>query len=197
LTKQGVQTYSTVVIGGSAGGREALIELLAQLPEDFPAAIAVVLHLHPHSDAADMAITLQKHCRLPLQEAAEKECLQPGQVYLAPANYHLLLETDGRFALTIDEKVSYSRPAIDVLFETAAEAYQKKLVGVLLSGASSDGAEGMVRIKALGGFTLVQDPATASASMMPGAAINRGGIDRILPPAEIGRYLLQLVGGND
>ncbi len=197
MTKQGVQTYSTVVIGGSAGGREALIELLAQLPENFPAAIAVVLHLHPHSDAADMARTLQKHSRLPLQEAAEKERLRPGQVYLAPANYHLLLESDGRFALTIDAKVNYSRPSIDVLFETAAEAIQKKLIGVLLSGASSDGAEGLMRIKALGGYTLVQDPATASSSMMPGAAISRGGIDQILPPAEIGRSLLQLVGGKN
>jgi len=184
--------YQAVVIGGSAGGREALVEILASLPANFPVAIAVVIHLHPHSDAGDSAISLERNCRLPVNEAGEKQLMRPGHVYLAPANYHLLIELDGRFALNIDPKVNYSRPSIDVLFQSAADAFKDRLIGVLLSGASSDGAYGLARIRESGGYTLVQEPASACYPVMPSSAIEMGGIDQILPSTEIGQALITL-----
>lgn len=193
---KGLSQFKAVVIGGSAGGREALVELLGQLPEDFPLGIAVVLHMHPHSEATDLAISLARKCKLPVHEAAEKELLLPGHIYLAPANYHLLLEMDGRFSLSIDDKVNYSRPSIDVLFQSAAEALRGKLIGVLLSGASSDGSEGLARIKQLGGATLVQNLETASSPFMPRSAIELGVADQILAPVELGRSLVVLTAGE-
>lgn len=187
-----VQPYKAVVIGGSAGGREALLALLAELPADFPLGVVVVLHMHPQSDARGLAEAFCRRCRLVVAEAEEKAPLLAGRVYLAPANYHLLVEKDGRFALSVDPRVNYSRPSIDVLFESAADVWQASLIGVLLSGASRDGAAGLARIGALGGLTIVQDPATASSPIMPQAALDRGPVDRILAPSEIGQCLVQL-----
>jgi len=187
------QPYKAVVIGGSAGGREALFALLAELPADFPLGVVVVLHMHPQSDAGELAETFGRRCPLVVSEALEKTPLLAGRVYLAPANYHLLIENNGCFALSIDPKVNYSRPAIDVLFESAAEVWQSSLIGVLLSGASRDGADGLARISALGGFTIVQDPKTASSPIMPQAALALGPVDRVLDPTGIGQCLVKLV----
>lgn len=186
------QPYKAVVIGGSAGGLEALFALLAELPADFPLGVVVVLHMHPQSDARELAATFRRRCRLVVTEALEKTPLLAGRVYLAPANYHLLVENDGRFALSVDPKVNYSRPSIDVLFESAADVWQASLIGVLLSGASRDGAAGLARIGALGGFTIVQDPETASSPIMPQSALALGPVDRVLAPTGIGRCLVDL-----
>jgi two-component system chemotaxis response regulator CheB len=182
----------TVVIGGSAGGRAALIEILSLLPQAFPARSIVVLHLHPHSDAGELALSLGGTCCLPVSEAVEREQALSGQVYLAPANYHLLVELDGRFSLDCSAKVNYSRPSIDVLFQSAAEAFGKDLIGVLLSGASSDGADGMSRIKDLGGVTLAQSSETAEYPLMPDSAILKGVVDHVLSPSEIAGHLIML-----
>jgi len=133
---------------------------------------------------------------LPVNEAEEKECLRPGRIYLAPANYHLLVDRNRRLALSVDSKVNFSRPSVDVLFESAAEAYTDSLIGIVLTGASSDGAKGLKKIKDLGGYTIVQDPATAAATAMPATALLNCQADHILAPKEIGELLANAVQDN-
>jgi two-component system, chemotaxis family, protein-glutamate methylesterase/glutaminase len=185
--------YTAVLIGASAGGVAALRQILAALPADFALTAVVVQHLHPNQGDY-----LARHygavCPLPVKEADEKEPILPGRVYLAPANYHLLIESDQTFALSIDPKVNYSRPAIDPLFMSGAETYRERVAGLLLTGASQDGAAGLQRIHNLGGLTIVQQPETAVAPIMPRAAIALNQPDYILPLEEIGPFLAQLSG---
>ena len=138
--------YQAVVIGVSAGGFETLNELLPLIPSGITVAVIIVQHLHPQQDGFFIE-SLNNACSVPVREAEQKEPAVPGTVYFAPPNYHLLLETDKTFSLSIDEKVNFSRPSIDVLFETAAEAYGPGLIGVILTGASKDGASGLQRIR--------------------------------------------------
>jgi two-component system chemotaxis response regulator CheB len=179
-----------IVIGCSLGGMHALERVLGALPADFGAPIAVVQHRHKASNEG-LPAYLRKHTVLKVFDADDKQWLEPGHVYLAPANYHLLIEK-GEISLSVDEKVAYSRPSIDVLFESAADAYREKLVGVLLTGSNADGAQGAQRIKQQGGFMVVQDPATAEAPAMPQAAIDATRVDRILPLERIGPFLVEL-----
>lgn len=184
--------FKAVVIGSSAGGVRALSMVLSTLPADFRLPIIIVQHLHPHS--GDGLVDVLNHkTPLTVQQAEEKTFIEAGKVYLAPPNYHLLLELDGSLALSITEKVNYARPSIDVLFETAAELYDKALIGIILTGANHDGAAGMAAIKRAGGYTIVQDPETAEASSMPLAACEATQVDALLPLTDIGPYLLQLV----
>jgi two-component system chemotaxis response regulator CheB len=180
--------FRAVVIGLSAGGLNALKVLLPLIPMDFPLSLVVVQHLHPLQDSSFFqnagALSL-----LPVREAEEKEPVLPGSVYFAPANYHLMIESDGSFSLSVDEKVNYSRPSIDVLFESAADVYGPGLIGMILTGASRDGAAGLRRIKENGGFTIVQDPATAEFPVMPSAALDETEVDRVMNIPEIGRFL--------
>ena len=181
--------YEAVVMGASAGGLSALSAVLSALPGDFPLAVAVVLHLGPGSDSF-AARHLAGNCALPVKEAEEKEPVAGGTVYVAPPGYHLLVEEKRTFSLSTEEPVIFSRPAIDPLFETAAEAYCEGLVGVILTGASPDGAMGMRRVKTLGGLTVVQDPADAEAEEMPRAAISAADpVDHVLPLAALGPFL--------
>lgn len=182
------RSYEAVVIGASAGGSAALAQLLPRLPAAFPLAVVVVRHLHPLQTGLPFPYQTRDWA-LPLKEADEKEPIRPGWIYFAPPNYHLLIESDRTFALSIDERVNYVRPSIDVLFESAADVYGVHLVGVILSGANQDGAAGLRRIKERGGLTVVQDPATAEISLMPQAALALTRIDHVLPPAEIGALL--------
>jgi two-component system chemotaxis response regulator CheB len=179
-----------IVIGTSAGGLAALQVLLPALSEDFPAPLVVVQHRskEPGSRLCDF---LQKSSRLPVGEPEDKEPIRPGRVYLAPRDYHLLIEA-GNFALSTDAPVYFARPSIDVLFESAADAYGEKVVGVILTGANRDGAQGLTRIKAAGGLALVQEPSTAQAREMPEAAIAATGVDRILPLSEMAPFLINL-----
>jgi two-component system chemotaxis response regulator CheB len=179
-----------IVIGSSLGGMRALSVILGDLPSDFPLPIAVAQHRYRTSNQG-LPQFLSKSARLKVVDVDDKMWIRPGCVYLAPANYHLLVE-QGMFSLSVDEAVAYSRPSIDVLFESAADAYRARVVGVVLTGANADGARGAARIKAVGGFVVVQDPNTAEARAMPEAAIRQTRVDRILPLDRIGPFLVEL-----
>jgi two-component system chemotaxis response regulator CheB len=189
--KPGGGGYEAVVAGVSAGAGDALPSLLKSLGPDFTLALVIVQHLHPLQDGYFVE-RLGGACRLPVREAEEKQGVQAGVVYLAPANYHLLVESDRTLSLCVGEKVNFSRPSIDVLFETAAEAYGAGLVGVILTGANRDGAIGLRRIKEKGGLTVVQDPRTAEYPVMPLAALKETRADHVLDIAQIGPLLCEL-----
>jgi len=184
--------YKAIVIGSSTGGMEALRIILEVLPKDFPVPVLVAQHISPHSDNY-LAKFLDNACKVCVKEAEEKEEAIPGHVYLAPPNYHLLVEKDGFISLSVEARVSYARPSIDVLFESAAEAYNRGLIGIVLTGANSDGSKGLKRIKECRGLTIVQDPNTAQAEAMPRAAIGATNIDHITPLTEIGQLLNKLL----
>ena len=164
--------------------------ILSVLPASFPAPIAVVQHRYRTSDDALPAF-YRKITKLKVVDVEDKQTIRRGTVYFAPANYHLLVE-EGVFNLSVDDAVAYSRPSVDVLFESAADAYGDKLVAVILTGANQDGARGVARVKKHGGFVVVQDPKTAEAPAMPEAAIAATRVDRILPLDRIGSFLVEL-----
>ncbi|MBU0483866.1 MAG: chemotaxis protein CheB [Proteobacteria bacterium] len=182
-----------MVIGVSAGGMTALGTILPQLPADFSPAVIVALHLHPRSDLFHVD-HFAKLCALPVYEAEEKEEVRPGAIYFAAPNYHLLIEQDKTFSLSVDQRVRYARPSIDVLFETAARAYGCKLIGVILTGANNDGASGLAMIKKAGGLTIVQNPETAEVASMPKAAIAACAVDFILDLPDIVKLLCAGLG---
>lgn len=184
-----------IVVGASAGGVAALLALLAPLPAGFPLPIIAVLHLLPHHKSR-LENVLAQHLSLPVREPADKEPIQPGTVYVASADYHLLVEADRSFAFSNEAPVSFARPSIDVLMMSAADAYGRNLAGVLLTGANMDGAEGMAAIHERGGLTFVQQPAEADVATMPEAAIARCPPDHILPLKDIHQMLLRLGGGS-
>lgn len=179
-----------VVIGASAGGVEALLEIIPRLPATSHASLIVVLHQPAQAESMLRSI-LARHSRLPVQEVADKDELLPGRIYLAPPNYHLLLERDQTFSLCLSAPVHYCRPAIDVCMTAVADACCERVIGVILTGANNDGAEGIRRIKARGGETLAQDPATAQAPTMPASAIQTGCIDHVFSLAELADYLVR------
>lgn len=183
-----------VVIGGSTGALDALATILPVLPRSFPLPIALVIHL-PSTRPSCLPEVIGTRCELHVKEAEDKEPLAAGTLYVAPPNYHLLIEARRCLSLSIDEPVHFSRPAIDVLFESAADAYGPALVGVLLTGASQDGARGLARIAKRGGTTIVQAPETAVASTMPEAALRMHRAGYVLPADEIGPCLARLCGG--
>jgi two-component system chemotaxis response regulator CheB len=177
-----------VVIGASAGGVEAVGVLLSGLSPGFSAAVMVVIHVPSRNDDL-LARVLAPRCALPLLEASDKLPAEAGAVYIAPAGYHLLVEPERTFALSLDEPVNFSRPSIDVLFESAAYAYRDQTLGIVLTGANADGAEGLRIVREFGGLAWVQDPASASSPAMPAAAIERAGADRIMTLEEMTRSL--------
>jgi len=169
MSGEGMQA---VVIGASAGAVQALSRILPALPGDYPMPVLVVVHIP--ADRSDlMAALFQAKCRLVVKEAEDKEPIRPGVVYFGPSDYHLLVEADRTLSLSSDEPVHFSRPSIDVLFESAADTYGPGLVGVILTGANEDGAAGLRAIAALGGLALVEDPAEAFAPAMPAAALKQ------------------------
>ncbi len=186
---QSRQPVEAVVIGCSAGGLAALRILLEAFPAGLGAAVIVVAHSAPDGPSL-LPQLLAACCALPVSLAVEREFAAPGHVHIAPANYHLLIEADRSFALSVDQRVCFVRPAVDVLFCAAAEVYRERLLGVILTGANSDGAQGLQAVKAAGGLTLVQDPATAYAGAMPRAAIATGAADRVLPLEDLAGAIL-------
>lgn len=172
--------FLALVIGCSAGGLEALRIVLGAFPANLDIAVIVVAHIAPDGDHLLPAL-LGKICKLPVCEAKEREPVLPGRVYVAPPNYHLLIEPERSFALSVDERVCFVRPSIDVLFFSAADVYSESLIGAILTGANSDGAHGLKAIREAGGYTLVQEPHGAFADTMPKAAIAGGAADRVLP----------------
>ena len=186
--------YEAIVIGVSAGGLSALNRILPDLPSDFALAVIIVQHMHATGDNF-LASYLNDKCNLKVKEVDDKESILKNKIYIAPPNYHLLVEADRTFSLSIDEPVNYARPSIDVLFETAADVYKTNLIGVILTGANTDGSHGLKRIKETGGLSVVQDPSTAEADTMPKAAIAAVDVDYVLPLEEIGKVLTMLADG--
>ena len=184
--------FHAVVIGSSAGGFNALKVIFCRLDKKFPLPVILVQHMSPDTDNYLPSLLDDFH-RLRVKEADEKEIPQGGTAYVAPPNYHLLIETDRSFTLTVGERVNYARPSIDVLFETAAEAYQQYLIGILLTGANNDGSHGLKRIKEMGGYAIVQDPDEAEATAMPRSAIETVKVDQVLTLKEIANFLNSLV----
>jgi len=181
-------------MGASTGGLDALSRIFAGLRHQFPLPIVVVQHTHPSTDMEFMVQYLNGISSLPVKEAQDKELIIDGMVYLAPPDYHLLVNRDGSFGLNVDAKVNFSRPSIDMLFESAADAFGPELIGIILTGANSDGADGLVAIKVNGGLTIAQDPQEAEIDIMPCAAINRGCIDQVLCLHDITELLNTLEG---
>jgi two-component system chemotaxis response regulator CheB len=185
--------YQAIVVGVSLGGDAALHILLSTLPANFPLPIIIVRHLSKTSDNIYFVEKFKEYCRLDVREAEEKELIEKGCVYVAPASYHLLIEEDRTFSLSVDELVNYSRPSIDVLFESAAEVYSSGLIGIILTGANSDGASGLKSVKEKGGLAIVQEPDTAVGRDMPESAIKACRVDHILPLHEMPELLLKIV----
>ncbi len=185
--------YKAIVIGVSAGGMDALPKVLSPLPEDFPVPILIVQHSHPSGDGGFFVEYLNERCRLEVIEATDNEPISNGKVCLAPADLHLVVADSKLLALSSDEKINHSRPSIDVLFDSAIDIYHSGLIGIILTGATHDGAKGMQKIEKNGGVTIAQDPATAKAPAMPQAAINACSIDYVLPLEDIPGKLVKLL----
>ena len=186
--------YELIAIGGSWGGMRAVASLLEALPADFETPVVVALHRPVTGGDEMLEKVLARRTELDVATAMDKEPLAPGHVYVAPADYHVLVER-GHLALSTDAPVEFSRPSIDVLFESAADVYGPQVVGVLLSGTNQDGAAGLERIAVAGGFTVAQDPETAERGEMPAAAVARGAVRRVLPLERIGPFLAELRPG--
>lgn len=180
-----------VVIGGSAGGVDALAGLLPALPGDYRCTVVCILHVPPDRESR-LAGLFGARAALPVREARDKEPIEPGVIYFAGSGYHLSVERERCFSLSCEPPVQFARPAIDVLMESAADAYGAALAGILLTGANHDGAGGMCRIRERGGLTVVQDPLEAQASAMPEEAIRRCAPDLVLPLSGI-RTLLPML----
>jgi two-component system chemotaxis response regulator CheB len=185
-----------IAVGTSLGGLNALSTLLADLPRSLPVPVVIVQHRASVTPGTGLDRLLQAQTELTVLEAEDKMPLEPATVYLAPADYHLLVEGRGVLALSTDVPVCSARPSIDVLFETAADAYGASLIGVLLTGASADGAEGLAAVKAHGGRAIVEDPTTAECRTMPAAGLKAAAVDYVLPIGKIGGHLVTLVVGT-
>lgn len=183
--------YEAIVIGVSAGGFEALSKLFSSLPESLFFSIIVVQHVHHTAD--DFFVEhMNSQSKLLVKEAEEKETILPQTIYIAPAGYHLLIEEDKTFSLSVDSPVNYARPSVDVLFESAADVYRDKLIGIILTGANKDGSQGLKKIKERGGLTIVQDPKTAQFDAMPKAAISLHTVDHVLTLEGIQDFFLDV-----
>jgi two-component system chemotaxis response regulator CheB len=186
--------HGIVVVGASAGGVEALADLAASLPGDLPAAVFVVLHL-PATGTSALPEILSRHGPLPAGHVRDGEPIQPGQIYVAPPDHHVLLRT-GHVHLSRGPRENGHRPAIDPLFRSAAREYATRVVGVVLSGALDDGTGGLLAIKSRGGIAVVQDPADALYPGMPGNALQHVEVDHVLPAAAMGELLARLIADS-
>jgi two-component system chemotaxis response regulator CheB len=182
-----------VLIGGSAGGLQAILTLLPGLSSRLNAAVIIVLHRQNRTDSI-LAQLLAVKTSLPVHEAEEKEMLLPGTIYIAPGDYHLLVETDHTLSLDYSEKVNFSRPSIDVTFTSAAAVFGADTMAILLSGANSDGVEGLADVHAAGGVTMVQDPHTATVDFMPRHALQTVPVDHVLAAADMASFINNFAG---
>lgn len=190
-TEAQLPRVEAIVIGASAGGVEALLTILGPLRAGFALPIVVVLHL-PDERRSHLAEVFERRVAMPVLEAHDKTPIEPGTLYFAGPGYHLSVEQDRTFSLSLEDRVHYSRPAIDYLFESAADVFGPALAAVLLTGANRDGATGVARVKQRGGLTIVQDPQDAQVATMPLAALDSHQPDHILPIRGIGRLLVEL-----
>lgn len=183
--------YELIAIGASWGGLQALGRVLSDIPKAVECPIVIAQHRHVDSSESTLLRLLQQQIPRPVRDVEDKLELERCHVYVAPPDYHLLVER-GFLALSVDDRVQFARPSIDVLFESAADAYGEGVIGVILTGANEDGAAGLARIKQRGGVALVQDPATSARRTMPDAAIAATAADAILPLGEIGKFIYGL-----
>ena len=186
--------YDLVVVGTSWGGLAALRTLVAALPASFRMAVTLVQHRHKDSDHV-LRTLLQERSPLVVCEVEDKMPLEEGHIYVAPPDYHTLVEP-GHFALSTEAPVRFSRPSIDVTFTSAADAYGHRMVGIILTGANTDGANGLRRVSDLGGLAIIQDPETAESATMPAAAQAAVPRARVMPLPQIADYLVTLPSGN-
>jgi two-component system chemotaxis response regulator CheB len=184
--------FRVLIIGGSAGSLDVLMQLLPGLEKELDLAVVIVVHRSVSAENL-LADILSHKAKWPVKEAEEKERILSRHIYTAPADYHLLLEKDHSFSLDVSEKINYSRPSIDVTFESAADAYGPAVIALLLSGANSDGVAGMQEVKARGGLCLVQDPETAGVDYMPRRAVEAGVANRILRPDQMAGFINRLL----
>lgn len=191
LRGQSRPALQALLIGASAGGVEALLHLLEDLPPDYRLPVVCLLHVPDRNDSL-LTDLLGRRLRLPVKEAEDKEYLRAGMVYVAPAGYHLSIEGDHSFSLSREEPRHFSRPSIDILFESAADAYGEALAAALLTGANEDGAAGLLAIQQSGGLTLVQEPGDAQVPTMPEAALALLQPDFLLPLASLRVLLAEL-----
>lgn len=188
-----MNSVGLVVIGGSAGSLPAILIILSNLNRQLNFPIVIVLH-RKNSNENSLGDLLSQKTLIPVKEIDDKDPIVPGTIFIAPPDYHLLVEQGEFFSLDVSERINYSRPAIDVTLESAAIAYREKLVGVLLSGANTDGTDGLKAVQDLGGTIIVQDPATAEVTYMPQNAISKLSVDHILTPADICSFLNTRIG---
>jgi two-component system chemotaxis response regulator CheB len=187
--------YGVVAIGSSLGGLDAVSAVLAALPEAFPLPIVIVQHRGAAQPAEGRLQEIwQRHTTLVVCDAQDKSPIAPGHVYVAPPDYHLMIDAPAVFALSTEGPVLWARPSIDVLFESVAETYGQRVIGVVLTGASADGSQGIRAIRARGGCVLVQDPADATCDVMPRAAIAATAVNHVLGLSDLGRMLGTLAG---
>jgi two-component system, chemotaxis family, protein-glutamate methylesterase/glutaminase len=182
----------TVVIGGSAGSLDVLLRMVPHFPSSVNAIYVIVIH---RKSGADSILTglLSSRTTMPVKEVEDKEVISPNHIYIAPPDYHLLCDDSYTFSLDSSEKIHYSRPSIDVTFESVAYTFGSSVIGLLLSGANADGADGLHTIKKMGGYTIVQDPSSCEVSYMPLQAINKFNVDAILNAESIGMALMNLM----
>jgi len=185
--------FAIVVAGASWGGLRAFRTLLRALPADLPVPVVLAQHRGADGVSGGLVDVLGRSCALEVVDAEDKDALSPGRVYVAPPDYHLLVEP-GSLALSVDERVRFSRPSIDVLFESAARAYAERTIAIVLTGANDDGAAGLALVAERGGLTIVEDPATAERREMPAAALAVVAADHVLPLDEIGPLVAGLCG---
>ena len=186
-----VRRFQAITIGVSMGGVQALKTLLGRLPADFPLPLLVVQHISPEAGNG-MAKLLDDLCAIRVKEADEQDVILPGTVYLAPPNYHLLVEKACTLSLSADAPVSYARPSVDVLFESAAAVYGAGLIAMVLTGANHDGSRGAQAVKRRGGIVVVQDPKDAEVRQMPESALAATDVDHVVPLADMAELLMRL-----
>jgi two-component system chemotaxis response regulator CheB len=190
-----MSNFEVVAIGASAGGLKALMEVLSHLPADLPASILVVQHLDPRHKSLLVEL-LQRRCQIRIKDAVNDETIEKSVVYIAPPDRHLLL-SDGKTYLTSTAFVHFSRPSIDLMFESVAASIDGKAIGVILTGSGTDGAMGIKAIKEQDGTTIAQDPGTAEYGSMPQSAIGTGMVDFVLPLADIAPAIITLITKGD
>lgn len=183
--------FEAVVIGGSLGGLEAISKILSMLPNHFQIPIIIVLHRLKNVQSS-LIYLLNQRTELHVKEINDKMKIEAGNIYVAPANYHVLIEKDRSFSLDCSQVVNFCRPSIDVLFESAALTYKKSLIGIVITGANHDGSRGLKEIYDRGGFAIVQEPGTAESDIMPVSAIQATKVDRILNLSDIGLFLANI-----
>ena len=181
--------FEMVAIGGSAGSLQVVLEILPKLIYPLQYAMVIVFHRKNSSTADTLIHLLQSKSMNPIKEAEDKEVIETGQIYVAPADYHLLIENDKSFSLDASEKVNFSRPNIDITFSTSGEVYKEKTLGIILSGANNDGVKGMLKVMAYGGFCIVQNPLMAQVAYMPSQAIEYKAYDLVASSEEIISFL--------